>query len=85
LGAVEGSHSAVFNNAIDSRLNFSATCARASDLALSEWAAISSCQELHATIGVSLNPSQVFALAANNQADQAGLDLDSLRVVIASS
>lgn len=85
LGAVKGSHSTIFDDAIDGCLDFGTTSTWASDLALSEGTTIGSRQELDTAIRVSFDPSQILSLAADDEANQTGLYLNRLGVVITTT
>lgn len=85
LSAVQGAHSAVLNDSVDGRLDLSTTSPRAGDLALAKGTAIGGSQELDTAVGVGFDPSQILTLSADDKANEAGLDLDRLSVVVSAS
>lgn len=69
--AVKGAHSTIVDNPVDGFLHLGPTMSGARNLALSEWTPIGRGQELHTTVGLSLDTSEVFSLSADDKTDKA--------------
>lgn len=81
-----GAHATVLYNAIDLRHGLGAPSGGASDLAHAKLlVGIGGSDELHPALGLALDASEVLALTANDQTDQASLDLHGLGVVTAAA
>jgi hypothetical protein len=85
LCAVQGAHAAIVNDAIDGGLDFGTSRARSCYSTLAEGPAVTSRKKLYSAVALRLNAPKVFALAADDETNQAGFDLNRLRIVVSAS
>jgi len=83
LGTVQGAHSAIFDDAVNGSLHLSAARPRTGDPALAVGPSIGGSQELHATVRLGFDASEVLALSTDDEADEARFDLYRLGIVVA--
>ena len=85
MSPVEGTHATIIDYSVNGCFDFSATIARARDLALAKGTTISSRQELNTALCFTFDASKVLALATNDEAYEAGLNLNGLRLIITAT
>lgn len=81
---VDDTHAAILDDAVDCRLDLLTSRSGARNLARTVGAIVGRWHELNSAAALSLDAAKVLALATDDKADEAGLNLDRLRVIVTS-